>query len=290
MLIDVLILPRKNSPTQVTKMLLLKCDSCNKEFNRRWQREVFEQRTHCCSRKCSYLFRSSNENWKKNISKSVKEVMSKPEIRKNFEEGIKRRETKRIRKPKIMKLSKSEARKKFWSNSLNRKSMSEKIKASWVNSQSGHGTSQWIAKQSAAQRLLWNDDTYRKSRSGSNNPMSGIVHPWWKSWMTSNQRHIKWANAIKKLCGNRCMLCHDYKNLDAHHIAPKSTHPNLAFDLNNGIALCHNCHKGNNASVHSLLRTNAKQYQMLMQELLHKRSSLLYTKMQQETSETNYSN
>lgn len=32
--------------------------------------------------------------------------------------------------------------------------------------------------------------------------------------------------------------------LQAHHIRPKSLHPHLAYDLDNGICLCLSCHMG----------------------------------------------
>jgi 5-methylcytosine-specific restriction endonuclease McrA len=42
----------------------------------------------------------------------------------------------------------------------------------------------------------------------------------------------------------KCELCNNKKNiLHGHHYYPKSLFPNLAFDKNNIIILCENCHK-----------------------------------------------
>ena len=94
--------------------------------------------------------------------------------------------------------------------------------------------------------------------------------------MTENKDGVQWANAIRKLCGNQCLRCGTDRFVEAHHIAPKSTHPELRFDLQNGIALCSTCHDGANNpnAVHAILRTDPAKYEMLMKELMQKRMSL----------------
>jgi 5-methylcytosine-specific restriction endonuclease McrA len=185
--------------------------------------------------------------------------------------------TKKQNTPEIKAFRKMMAQKR-WSVQENHDDMSRMIKQSWASGQTGHGTPEWIAKQSVAQRNVWDDDNYRSSRTGLNNPMSGKINPWWQPWMTKQRSSIKWANAIRNLCGRKCMICDTTFNVEAHHIAPKACHPDLIYDLQNGIALCSHCHDGsdNDISVHKLLKNDVIKYEMLMRELLNKRDDLLY--------------
>lgn len=52
----------------------------------------------------------------------------------------------------------------------------------------------------------------------------------------------KWARMVKDIAGNKCVICGSTKKLESHHVMPKSLHPELANDLNNGLCLCHQCH------------------------------------------------
>lgn len=40
----------------------------------------------------------------------------------------------------------------------------------------------------------------------------------------------------------KCLRCGSTKNLNAHHLLPRSTHPEYALDPDNGIVLCNACH------------------------------------------------
>ena len=51
-----------------------------------------------------------------------------------------------------------------------------------------------------------------------------------------------WSKAIKERDG-KCMDCGTTESLHAHHILPKSTHPELRLELSNGKTLCYACHK-----------------------------------------------
>lgn len=65
-----------------------------------------------------------------------------------------------------------------------------------------------------------------------------------------------WAISVK----NRDVLCQHcgvYENLHAHHIKPKHQYPEIMFDLDNGVLLCHKCH----ANAHK----NDKVWNLMMQ-------------------------
>lgn len=51
-----------------------------------------------------------------------------------------------------------------------------------------------------------------------------------------------WSAAVKERDG-KCMECGRVEDLHAHHIKPKSTHPELKLDVENGKTLCYGCHK-----------------------------------------------
>lgn len=51
-----------------------------------------------------------------------------------------------------------------------------------------------------------------------------------------------WSRDVKVRDG-KCMECSRTEDLHAHHIKPKSTHPELKLDLDNGKTLCYRCHK-----------------------------------------------
>ena len=51
-----------------------------------------------------------------------------------------------------------------------------------------------------------------------------------------------WSQTIKKRDNYMCKNCGSKKNLNAHHIKPKSEYPELSLDLDNGVTLCEKCH------------------------------------------------
>lgn len=59
----------------------------------------------------------------------------------------------------------------------------------------------------------------------------------WKSSELS-----KWRIAVKRRDGRRCCHCGSTQDLHAHHIKQRASHPELAYDVENGVTLCKNCH------------------------------------------------
>lgn len=79
----------------------------------------------------------------------------------------------------------------------------------------------------------------------------GENSPAWKGGKTSEMERIKgckkyheWRTSVFRRDGYTCRGCGIRGgHLEAHHILPKSEFPELMFDLDNGITLCHECHK-----------------------------------------------
>ena len=65
-------------------------------------------------------------------------------------------------------------------------------------------------------------------------------------------RLARWAKAVKARYGYKCYRCFSKKNIEAHHIYPKSKYPKKAYMLKNGVALCRNCHRVAKDSYHSM--------------------------------------
>ena len=59
-------------------------------------------------------------------------------------------------------------------------------------------------------------------------------------------RHKAWREKVLRKSGYLCEECKRYGRMvsasHAHHIKPRSTYPELAFDVGNGMALCTRCH------------------------------------------------
>ena len=104
-------------------------------------------------------------------------------------------------------------------------------------------------------------DTTRKKIS-ENNAYAGRCNPWWHPWML--ERRKEWGNIIKKCFNYACADCNETHRLEAHHIAPVHTSPELQYDLNNGIALCRPCHR----LAHALLKEDPMLYQRTIQRLI----------------------
>ena len=54
----------------------------------------------------------------------------------------------------------------------------------------------------------------------------------------------EWAVAVKERDGYVCTVCgiDDERKVHAHHKLSKSKHPELAYDVSNGVTVCVSCH------------------------------------------------
>lgn len=60
-----------------------------------------------------------------------------------------------------------------------------------------------------------------------------------KKW--NKTKLLEWSRQVRLRDNYTCQKCGG-EGLFAHHIKPKKSYPELAFDLNNGITLCNVCH------------------------------------------------
>lgn len=54
----------------------------------------------------------------------------------------------------------------------------------------------------------------------------------------------RWSEFIRERDDHRCVDCHSYQKLSAHHICRKAFLPEAKYETGNGITLCRECHKG----------------------------------------------
>ena len=50
-------------------------------------------------------------------------------------------------------------------------------------------------------------------------------------------------NEVFSRDGNKCIMCDNTEDLDAHHITDRNEMPNGGYVLENGISLCPECHR-----------------------------------------------
>lgn len=113
-----------------------------------------------------------------------------------------------------------------------------------------------------------------KEKLRANNPFKGACNPWWKPWMA--ERRKDWGDQIRRMFGGCCAWCGrsapELKflglKLDAHHVVPASSQPDLRYDLNNGVALCREHH----TEAHRILRRDPDRYKLEIQALQSKRA------------------
>ena len=53
----------------------------------------------------------------------------------------------------------------------------------------------------------------------------------------------KWKREVFKRDNFTCQMCGAKTTLEAHHIKEKVNFPELEYDVDNGICLCHDCHR-----------------------------------------------
>lgn len=83
------------------------------------------------------------------------------------------------------------------------------------------------------------------------NTHKGTLSHFWKGGKTeiskirrTNADYRNWRNEVFSRDNFTCQHCGARaRDIEAHHIKEQSKYPELIYDINNGITLCHKCHK-----------------------------------------------
>lgn len=92
----------------------------------------------------------------------------------------------------------------------------------------------------------------RRYMTGRARPnMRGENNPNWNGGTYGDERHTEmgrveyktWRLSVLKRDNFACVLCGATGRLEAHHVRPWRTHRDDWYDPNNGVSLCHSCHR-----------------------------------------------
>lgn len=115
----------------------------------------------------------------------------------------------------------------------------------------------WLAKHQIARRTIAEARAVKHwGVSGPANPMFGRFGPACPNYIagTSPERGRLFSRAegkafraaVRERDGHRCRRCNHAErgkwSLPVHHIKPWARHPELRYDVNNGVTLCKPCH------------------------------------------------
>ena len=70
----------------------------------------------------------------------------------------------------------------------------------------------------------------------------GEAHHSWVGGKVCNRYFIEWRKGVFERDGHKCQGCESVKRLLAHHIMRRDEHPELMYDVDNGLTLCDSCH------------------------------------------------
>ena len=60
--------------------------------------------------------------------------------------------------------------------------------------------------------------------------------------LRSTKEYREWRKAVFERDNYTCQECGSIEHLEAHHIKEVSKFPELVYEINNGLTLCHECH------------------------------------------------
>ena len=98
-----------------------------------------------------------------------------------------------------------------------------------------------VKKRNAKYNKKWGKENPKIKLANSRRQMRKFGSFFNMPWYTVT-RHLKgWAKIIHTDGNQVCQICGESSDI-AHHIFHKANYPELAFNRNNGIALCNQCH------------------------------------------------
>lgn len=86
------------------------------------------------------------------------------------------------------------------------------------------------------------DETREKMRGSKNgNWRNGASRK--NDLIRKSVEYLDWKASVFVRDNRTCVFCGSTKRVEADHIKPFSTYPELRFDIDNGRTLCHECHR-----------------------------------------------
>ncbi len=137
-------------------------------------------------------------------------------------------------------------RKRFQDENSQRKRIKTRKKNGWFKNKK-----EFVAKMIKINTGRSRPDRAELNRKVKPKEMQGKNNPNWKGGITPLNRKLRnslmyanWRQNVFLRDNHRCQRCYKYGGyLEAHHIKSFAEHPELRFDLSNGITLCTDCHK-----------------------------------------------
>lgn len=224
----------------INKEIKIKCKNCKEDITNK--NSIF------CSRRCNNLFKKGkkfDELYPKEKAIIIKEKISSAskghivseETKKKIRDNLNERGNPMKNKETIEKMRKSKIGKPTWNKGLNKK----------IDTRIDYNRPTSFKKG----RIVTNEEKEKKRKS----MLGEKSHLWkggktkWNSLLRQRAKYKEWRKKVFErdnyTCQNKnCLFCGNLKGsfLNAHHIKSWNNHPELRYDLENGITYCEEFH------------------------------------------------
>lgn len=117
---------------------------------------------------------------------------------------------------------------------------------------------QWLARHNIERRSVGSEMGHKrndpeevriKMREAKREKFIGAGNPNWRGGIAlkdperNRYRSKMWVKAVKDRDGWKCTTCSSADRLHAHHIKRWVDYPELRYEIDNGVTLCHDCHE-----------------------------------------------
>ncbi|MGR3177795.1 MAG: HNH endonuclease [Candidatus Anammoxibacter sp.] len=226
-----------------TKMVLRKCEICNKSF-KTYNCYIKKGQGNFCSKSCASIYKSKNSNYTPPKGKDHHRWNKKLIRCKYCKNGFMTNQKSKQQFCSVLCYS-------YWqSENVRKENHHNYIGKELICKQCER---LFIPKDGQYKRKYCSKKCYVKYQKGK--PL--LMNIMGKRWVTPRTYHLKpnrvlqsgamyneWRAKIYERDNYTCQDCGESGGkLNAHHINPVSMFPELLFELTNGMTLCHECHK-----------------------------------------------
>jgi len=96
----------------------------------------------------------------------------------------------------------------------------------------------------------WSEDVRNRMSAAKKGKYQGESNPNWRGGLVNPNARLrssyeskKWALAVRERDGHKCVECGETERLHSHHVKSWKSHPELRFEVSNGLTLCSMCHQ-----------------------------------------------